>query len=176
MGQWIGWALIQIMACGLFSAKPLSKPMLLFCQFDHKEQIWNFNQNTKFFIHENASENIVCEMATILSRGAWVNATWCVVFVFALYYVVIRYQWDLTISFEKSFANKIPQYHRSNHEGYWSISHVNPLLFDSMTEIKHWKHKLLDIPCDALYTGHKGHSREKGQGITCFARCVPSPA
>ena len=29
----------------------------------------NFNQNTKLFIQENASENIVYEMATILSRG-----------------------------------------------------------------------------------------------------------
>ena len=29
---------------------------------------WNFNQNTKLFIHENASENIVCEMGAILSR------------------------------------------------------------------------------------------------------------
>ena len=29
-----------------------------------------FNQNTKFFIHENASENIICQMAVaILSRG-----------------------------------------------------------------------------------------------------------
>ena len=28
----------------------------------------NFNQNTKLFIHENASEKIVCEMAAILSR------------------------------------------------------------------------------------------------------------
>ena len=30
---------------------------------------WNFNQNTKHFIHKNASENIVFEMAAILSRG-----------------------------------------------------------------------------------------------------------
>ena len=30
---------------------------------------WNFNQNTKFFIHENPSENIVCEMTAILSQG-----------------------------------------------------------------------------------------------------------
>ena len=30
---------------------------------------WNFNQNMKFFIHENTSEYIVCEMAAILSRG-----------------------------------------------------------------------------------------------------------
>ena len=27
-----------------------------------------FNQNTKHLIHENASENIVCEMAAILSE------------------------------------------------------------------------------------------------------------
>ena len=39
---------------------------------------WNFNQNTKYFIHEeNASANIVCEMAAILSRGRWVKCiTW----------------------------------------------------------------------------------------------------
>ena len=29
---------------------------------------WNFDQNTNIFIHENASEIIVCEMAAILSR------------------------------------------------------------------------------------------------------------
>ena len=28
----------------------------------------NFNQNTKCFIHENASENIVCKIAAILSQ------------------------------------------------------------------------------------------------------------
>ena len=32
---------------------------------------WNFNQNEKKFIHENAPENIVCEMAAILSRERW---------------------------------------------------------------------------------------------------------
>ena len=35
---------------------------------------WNFNQNIKFFLHKNAYENIVCEMAAILSRGRWVNS------------------------------------------------------------------------------------------------------
>ena len=30
---------------------------------------WFFYQNTKLFIHENASENIVCETAAILSKG-----------------------------------------------------------------------------------------------------------
>ena len=33
----------------------------------------NFNQNTKFFSHENASENIVCEIVAILSRCKWVK-------------------------------------------------------------------------------------------------------
>ena len=32
--QRIGWALVQIMACRLFGAKPLSKPMLACCQLD----------------------------------------------------------------------------------------------------------------------------------------------
>ena len=35
---------------------------------------WNFNQKTKLFIHENASENILCEMVAILWRGRWVNS------------------------------------------------------------------------------------------------------
>ena len=30
---------------------------------------WNFNENTKLFIHENASENIICEMAPIFFQG-----------------------------------------------------------------------------------------------------------
>ena len=34
---------------------------------------WHFNQNTKLAIHENASENIVCEVAAILFRGRWVK-------------------------------------------------------------------------------------------------------
>ena len=34
----------------------------------------NFNQNTKYFIHKNAPENIVCEMGAILSTERWVKA------------------------------------------------------------------------------------------------------
>ena len=34
MCQWIRSALIQIMVCRLFSAKPLSKPMLEYCELD----------------------------------------------------------------------------------------------------------------------------------------------
>ena len=35
-----------------------------------------YYQNTKFVIHENASENIVCKILIILSRGRWVKKTY----------------------------------------------------------------------------------------------------
>ena len=35
MPQWIGAALVEVMACRLLDAKPLSKPMLGYCQLDH---------------------------------------------------------------------------------------------------------------------------------------------
>ena len=64
------------MVCRLFGTKPLSGQT-----FRYSEELspgplvyrntlqWNFNQNRKLFIHGNASEYIVCEMAAILSRG-----------------------------------------------------------------------------------------------------------
>ena len=76
MHQLIGSALLQIMACRLFCAKPLSEPMLEYCHLNgtiRNTLQWNFNHNTKLVIHKNASENIVCEMAAILSRGRWVK-------------------------------------------------------------------------------------------------------
>ena len=41
--------------------------------FRNKVQ-WNFNQNTKLFIHKNAFENTVCETMAILSRRRWDNS------------------------------------------------------------------------------------------------------
>ena len=38
MRKWIGSALVQIMACRLFGAKPLPEPMLTYCKLDHGEQ------------------------------------------------------------------------------------------------------------------------------------------
>ena len=76
MHHWIGFPLVQIMACHLFGATSLSKPMLGYCQLDSQEQTSvKFYQNTKLFIHKKAYENIVCEMAAILFRARWVN--WC---------------------------------------------------------------------------------------------------
>ena len=74
MHQWTGSALVQIKACRLVCAKPLSELMLVYCPLwtiGIKLQ-WNFDQITKLFIQDNAAENVVCEMVAILSRGRWV--------------------------------------------------------------------------------------------------------
>ena len=48
--------------------------MLGYCQLGSWEIFqWNFDQFKKCFIQKNAPENIVCEIAAILSRGRWVN-------------------------------------------------------------------------------------------------------
>ena len=65
-------SLIQIMACCLFVAKPLSEPRLDYCllvywTLGHIIQ-WNFNKNSYNFIRKNASENVVRKMASILSQ------------------------------------------------------------------------------------------------------------
>ena len=53
MRRWIGSALVQIMACRLFGAKPLSKPMMSYCQLDPREQTsMKFQSKYKTFIHE----------------------------------------------------------------------------------------------------------------------------
>ena len=58
--------MLQIMACRLFGATILSEPMLPYCQFDTKEH-YSVKFYLKFvFIHGNALENAVCEMAAIL--------------------------------------------------------------------------------------------------------------
>ena len=48
MCQWIALTLVEIMACRLFGAKQLSKPMLGYCQLDPKEQILTKIQNFSF--------------------------------------------------------------------------------------------------------------------------------
>ena len=69
MRQCIGSALGQKMACRLFGAKPLSKPMLGFGQLDPKEQTsMKFDLKYQIFIHESTFENIICKMVAILSR------------------------------------------------------------------------------------------------------------
>ena len=58
------------MTCHQFSAKLLFEPLLGYCQLDpHEQTSVNFQSKYKTFVYENESENIVCEMAAILSRG-----------------------------------------------------------------------------------------------------------
>ena len=74
MRLWIGSALVQIMACRLFGAKPLSKPIPGYCQLDLYEQTSvKFYKNSKVSIHKNTFEYIVCKIAAILSQGRWAN-------------------------------------------------------------------------------------------------------
>ena len=57
------------MACRIFGAKPLSKPMLCYWKLDAQEQATvKLQSKYKTPIHENASDSIVCKMVTILSR------------------------------------------------------------------------------------------------------------
>ena len=51
---------------GMTGAKPLSGPMLEYCQLDPWNKLqWNVNRNSNIFIHENAFESVVCEMTSI---------------------------------------------------------------------------------------------------------------
>ena len=73
--MWIGSALVQIMVRRLFGTEPLSEPRLGYCQLIPRNKLqWNFNQNSIFFIQENTFENVVCEMAAILSRRRHVES------------------------------------------------------------------------------------------------------
>ena len=74
MHQWIESGLVQIMARRLFGVKPLSKPMLGYCQLDPSHFSEILVKNRTFFIQENVFESLVCETATILFRGRWVNS------------------------------------------------------------------------------------------------------
>ena len=71
--QWIGSVVVQIMACRLSGAKPLSGPILVIINWTLKNK---FHLNIKvhcFFIKKNVLQYIVHEMAAILSRGRWVE-------------------------------------------------------------------------------------------------------
>ena len=75
MCQWIGSTLVQKMVCRLFGAKPLSKPMLAYINWTHKNKLpWILNRNTKLFIDENAFENVVCQIGGHCVQGGWVNS------------------------------------------------------------------------------------------------------
>ena len=56
MHQWTGSSFVQVMACHLFGAKPLSEQMLIYCQLDYQEQV-----SVKFefeFYHFHSTKSI----------------------------------------------------------------------------------------------------------------------
>ena len=61
------------MACRLFGTKPLSQPLLVIVNWTLRNKLlWIFfYQNTKLFIHENASRIIVCGMAIHSWKCIW---------------------------------------------------------------------------------------------------------
>ena len=72
--RWTGLALVQVMACRLSGAKSLPDTKLTFYQLGPWEQLSvKLESKYKTFIHENACENVVCEMSVILFRGRWVK-------------------------------------------------------------------------------------------------------
>ena len=69
--QSTGSALLQVMACRLFGAKPLPELVLANCQLDSWKQISvKIESEYTIFIEENAFEIVVCQtVAAILFRG-----------------------------------------------------------------------------------------------------------
>ena len=74
MCQQIGPALFQIMACRLFGTKPLSKPMLGYCQLDLQGQTsLKFYSKYKTFYCQKCIWKYRLPTGTHLSRGRWVD-------------------------------------------------------------------------------------------------------
>ena len=70
-------ALAQIMACCMFSAKPLSELVPVIWSLRNKFQ-WNFDRNSKIFIEQNSIENVIREMVVSLSRPHCVKVSWAI--------------------------------------------------------------------------------------------------
>ena len=73
MYQWTGPALVQIMACRLGGAKPLSEPMLICCQLDPKQHI-----SMKFYLKFKYFHSRKCIWKCHLRNGGYfVSASMC---------------------------------------------------------------------------------------------------
>ena len=70
---------------------------------------WHFIQNMKLFIHENASQNIVCKMTAISTRGRWLNKDTHKALNYWLF--VRRNHWWLVVSHNGPIILKIFQCH-----------------------------------------------------------------
>ena len=78
MRQWIGSALVQVMACRLFGVMLWHEPILTFRQLVLKEQtIVKFKSKYTTFHLWKCIWKCHWEIAAILSRGRWVNGFQC---------------------------------------------------------------------------------------------------
>ena len=69
MRRWTESSLVQVMACRLFSVKPLPEPMMIYCQLDPQENISvTFKPEFKKYIFEN----VVCQNGGHFAQGRWV--------------------------------------------------------------------------------------------------------
>ena len=73
--HWTGSALVQVMACRLFGAKPSPEPMLVYCQLDSWQQISVKLESEFYHFHWRNLKLSSANTAPILSRGRWVNNT-----------------------------------------------------------------------------------------------------
>ena len=74
--RWNGPAFVQIMACRLDSAKPLSEPMPTYCQLEPKEHISiKFYLKFKYFHSRKCIWTFHLRNGSHFSRGRWVNNT-----------------------------------------------------------------------------------------------------
>ena len=100
-------SLVQIMACRLVSAKPLSELMLDIVHWKLRNKLqWNLNCNLYIFIQENAFENVIWKMAASLSRPQCVKAYGCSIHLHMLLYFT-----PLSNSKIQPSTNIIPNYH-----------------------------------------------------------------
>ena len=61
------------MACRLVGAKPLFEPMLTYRVDPQEQTSVKFESKCKTFLHENAFEEVACEITAILSRPQYVR-------------------------------------------------------------------------------------------------------
>ena len=66
MRRWTGWALFQIMAFRLDGAKPISEPMLSYCQLDPHQHVL-----MKFYLKVNYSHSRKCDWTSYRSVKWW---------------------------------------------------------------------------------------------------------
>ena len=64
-----------LMACRTFRTKPLSEPVMTFCQLEIKEYVSvKFYLKFDSFYSRKCIKNVVCKMATIMCRSQCVQA------------------------------------------------------------------------------------------------------